>query len=163
MKAINYSLMLLITGSLIACSQPTITSQSAITPQIIEVAKPVYTTDSYVLAEALPNKKLRVSITAKDKSLYIVNCNQSIDVSLYALSQPELIWGGSDACLSPNIIIPKGVTLSLEITIKGERKPIDFTSNYNIVVHSIYETPDFPNAIPVAYEKVTSNTFKLLP
>jgi len=50
MKAINYSLMLLITGSLIACSQPTITSQSAITPQIIEVAKPVYTTDSYVLA-----------------------------------------------------------------------------------------------------------------
>ena len=96
--------MLLITGTLIACSQPTITSQSAITPQIIEVAKPVYTTDSYVLAEALPNKKLRVSITAKDKSLYIVNCNQSIDVSLYALSQPEPIWGGSDACLSPNII-----------------------------------------------------------
>jgi hypothetical protein len=65
-----------------------------------------YATSSYVLAEPLPGRKLRISITAPDKSIYIVNCNEHIVVALFKKGSDIPVWGGaSAACLSQNIVI----------------------------------------------------------
>lgn len=153
---------------LVACSSPTPINSQANALSKAEVKsevlpKPI-TSNSYVLAEPLPNKRLKISITAKDKNLFIVNCNQAITVSLYEARTKKHVWGGmTNDCLSQPIIIPNRATLSFEFPLTYEEKPLDFTTDYVAVVHSIYDKNDFPKSKPIVTEKATSNTFKLLP
>ena len=70
--------------TLLACSVPSMQqSSNPTTTSESKPAVPTYTTTSYVLAEPLPNKKLKISITAKDQDLYITNCNAYIGINLF--------------------------------------------------------------------------------
>lgn len=159
----------LITVNLFACANPMVSNNTPAQPKPsastqTPIATPKYTSSSYVLAEPLPNKKLKISITAKDKTLYIINCNEDIPVSLYESKTRKYVWGGiTNDCLSRPIIIPKLATLSFEFPIRYEDKQLDFTTNHIAGVGSIYDNPDFSKSKPVAKEKVISNEFKLIP
>jgi hypothetical protein len=133
-------------------------------PPIREAEKAVpYSTSSYVLAEPLPGRKLKISITAPDKSIYIVNCNEHIVVALFKKGSDIPVWGGlSNACLSQNIIVPAKSTLSFVIPI-GERAPdlaldISYTAQiFHVLTASDLKSPD------VSSDLITSNEFKLKP
>ena len=82
-----------------------------------EESSSAYSTNTLVLAEPLPGKRVRISISARDSSLYIVNCNEHIVVSLLTKSSDVPAWGGAtNACLSQSIIIPHKSTLSFVVT-----------------------------------------------
>jgi hypothetical protein len=94
---------------LVACTRQNLPEVVA-TPN---VKLPKITTSSYIKAEPMPGNKISVSVTAPDKELYIVNCNQHITTALFQKGSREVAWGGaSAACLSPSIIIPAKDTLS---------------------------------------------------
>jgi hypothetical protein len=145
--------------SLVACSKP---AQQV--PVVESTPKPmVYSTTSQVLAEPLPGRNLKISITAKEKSLYIVNCNEHIVVALYAVNSNVPVWGGvSNACLSQSIIVPANSTLSFNIPI-GEIEPVLATDiTYKAQVFGVLQGLDVKSP-PVPLEMVTSNEFKLIP
>jgi hypothetical protein len=114
-----------------------------------------YSTKSYVLAEPVHGRNLKISISAKEKNLYIANCNQFIVVALYKRGSENPVWGGSsNACSSQSIIIPAKSTLSF-IVPTGENAPdLDTSTPYKANVFGVFQVPR---------ELVTSNEFKLIP
>ncbi len=128
-------------------------------PTAAEESGSAYTTNTLILAEPIPGKKLRISISAKDSSLYIANCNEHIVVSLLTKNSTVPTWGGaSDACLSQSIIIPRGSTLSFLI----EAPELSTEAIYTARVSGIHlgldvKSPQHPP------ELTLSNEFRLLP
>lgn len=140
---------------LISCSGPA--PQPA--PAAIEKNGPAYATNSLILAEPLPGKKVRISISAKDSSLYIVNCNEHIVVSLLTRNSNVPAWGGaSDACLSQSIIIPRGSTLSFLVEVPE----LGTEAIYAARVNGIHRGQDVKSP-QFAPELTLSNEFRLLP
>jgi hypothetical protein len=121
------------------------------------------TSNTYVLAEPLPARKIRVSITARDKSIYIVNCNEHVVVALQKHDTGMLVWGGvSNACLSPSIIIPAKSTLSFIVDVStGSQQPLD-DGPYTLQLYGGVTGHDV-RSTPIAIEWVTSNEFTLTP
>ena len=144
------------TMNLLACSQPTVAPTTT-------QPTPTYTTTSHVLAEPLPNKKVKISITAKEKSLFIVNCNEHITVALVEIGKTVPVWGGtSDACRSTDIVIPQGATLSFITTINDETQPLDVTKTYQAQIFHLGYNPQVTTK-RISTADITSNPFKLLP
>lgn len=105
MKNFTVFLTALLAGCTVQDSQP------ASIPTPLFASAPATSTN--VLAEPLPGKRVKISVTANDNSLYIANCNEHIVVSLRAVGSPDLSCGGaSNACLSQSIIVPAKATLS---------------------------------------------------
>ncbi|SIR15692.1 hypothetical protein SAMN05421546_0016 [Solilutibacter tolerans] len=128
-------------------------------PVVAEQSRPVYSTSSLVLAEPVPGKKLKISISTKDSSLYIVNCNEHIVVSVLTNNSTVPAWGGaSNACLSQSIIIPRGSTLSFIVTLPD----LETDTVYTARVGGIHQGPDVRSP-QYAPELTLSNEFKLLP
>jgi hypothetical protein len=154
MKAFVTTLFILI---LVGCSSLASKSQQ-------KPAQPLtYSTESYVLAEPVHGRNLKISIFAKEKSLYILNCNELIVVALYKHGSKNPIWGGSSpACLSQSIIVPAKSTLSF-IVPTGENAPdLDTSTPYKAQVFHVLQGLDVkPPSVPL--ELVTSNEFKLIP
>jgi hypothetical protein len=154
MKAFVTTLFLLV---LVGCSNPANKSQQ-------KPAQPLtYSTESYVLAEPVHGRNLKISVSAKEKSLYIVNCNELIVVALYKHGSNNPVWGGlSPACLSPSIIVPAKSTLSF-IVPTGENAPVlDTSTAYKAQVFHVLQGLDVKSP-SVPLELVTSNEFKLIP
>jgi hypothetical protein len=154
MKAFVTTLFLSV---LVGCSNPASKSQQ-------NYAQPLtYSTESYVLAEPVHGRNLKISISAKEKSLYIVNCNESITVALYKRGLENPVWGGSsNACLSQSIIIPAKSTLSF-IVPTGENAPdLDTSTPYKAQVFHVLQGSSLKSP-SVPLELVTSNEFKLIP
>jgi hypothetical protein len=57
-------------------------SSSSGTQQTLMAAEP-QSTATYVSAQPLAGRKVRISISAKEKGLYIANCNEQITVALF--------------------------------------------------------------------------------
>jgi hypothetical protein len=153
MKAFVTTLFLLV---LVGCSNPASKSQQ-------KPAQPTYPTKSYVLAEPVQGRNLKISISAKEKSLYIVNCNELIVVALYKHGSNNPVWGGSSpACLSQSIIVPAKSTLSF-IVPTGENAPdLDTSTSYKAQVFHVLQGLNIKSP-SVPLELVTSNEFKLIP
>jgi hypothetical protein len=154
MKAFVTTLFLLV---LVGCSNPASKSQQ-------KPAQPLtYSTESYVLAEPVHGRNLKISISAKENSLYIVNCNKLIVVALYKHGSNNPVWGGSSpACLSQSIIVPAKSTLSF-IVPTGENAPVlDTSTPYKAQVFHVLQGLDFKSP-SVPLELATSNEFKLIP
>jgi hypothetical protein len=153
---------------LVACTRQNLPEVVA-TPN---VKLPEITTSSYVKAEPMPGNKIRVSVTAPDKELYIVNCNQHITTALFQKGSREVAWGGaSDACLSPSIIIPAKATLSFTVDVSagadkslknGFYKPLTNDNFYQVQIYHVLSGSDLKSA-SIPSELVTSNEFQLIP
>lgn len=120
----------------------------------------------------MPGYKIRVSLTAPEKGLYIVNCNQAITVALFQKGSSNVAWGGfSNACLSQNIIIPAKATLSFTVDVSsGTDKAVKrrmyplLTNNgfYQLQVYHVLSGYDLKSpSIPT--KLITSNEFQLIP
>ncbi|AUX90491.1 hypothetical protein EGK58_012875 [Acinetobacter variabilis] len=116
-----------------------------------------------VLAEPLPGRKVKISVTARDESLYIVNCNEHVVVSLRAVGAPHISWGGvSNGCLSQSIIIPAKATLSFVVELSDGSPELDTTVRYTALVGGVHQSADIRSPqVPV--ERMTSNSFKIIP
>ena len=149
--------------TLLACSVPSMQqSSNPATTSESKTAVPTHTTTSYILAEPLPNKKLRISITAKEKSLRINNCNESITVALFEKDKKDVVWGGvSDACRSLDMIIPQGATLTFERQITESHFPINLNGTYRVGTALSYN-PNLKNS-EIAEDLRLSNPVKLIP
>ena len=149
--------------TLLACSVPSMQqSSNPATTSESKTAVPTHTTTSYILAEPLPNKKLRISIIAKEKSLRINNCNESITVALFEKDKKDVVWGGvSDACRSLDMIIPQGATLTFERQITESHFPINLNGTYRVGTALSYN-PNLKNS-EIAEDLRLSNTVKLIP
>jgi hypothetical protein len=154
MKAFITTLFLLV---LVGCSNPASKSQQKPAQTL------TYSTESYVLAEPVHGRNLKISVSAKEKSLYIVNCNELIVVALYKHGSNNPVWGGSsNACLSPSIIVPSKSTLSF-IVPTGENAPVlDTSTPYKAQVFHILQGLNVKSP-SVPLELLTSNEFKLIP
>lgn len=151
--------------TLLACSVPSIMQQSSnpATTSESKTAVPTHNTTSYILAEPLPNKELRISITAKEKSLRINNCNESITVALFEKDKKDVVWGGvSDACRSLDMIIPQGATLSFITKIDDSSQPLDLNKNYQAQIFGLTYDPNITTN-PITSAESLSNEFKLIP
>lgn len=152
--------------TLLACSVPSMQqSSNPATTSESKPAVPTHTTTStsYILAEPLPNKKLRISITAKEKSLRINNCNESITVALFEKDKKDVVWGGvSDACRSLDMIIPQGATLSFITKIDDSSQPLDLNKNYQAQLFGLTYDPNITTNRITSTENL-SNEFKLIP
>ena len=152
--------------TLLTCSVPSMQqSSNPATTSESKPAVPTYTTTStsYILAEPLPNKKLRISITAKEKSLRINNCNESITVALFEKDKKDVVWGGvSDACRSLDMIIPQGATLSFITKIDDSSQPLDLNKNYQAQIFGLTYDPNITTN-PITSAENLSNEFKLIP
>ena len=122
---------------------------------------------TYVSAEPLSGRRIKVSVTAKDKTLYIRNCNGAIAPSLINAQTKDPVWGGvSDACLSADIVIPKGETLTFVTHINDDNLPLD--QSYKAVIgalsyDSFEEASKSDKAAELDISQQTSNEFNLLP
>lgn len=128
-----------------------------------KAALPEAISNTYVKAEPVPGGKIRVSITAPDQGLYIVNCNEHIVVALLERGSTSPVWGGaSDACLSPSIIVPAKATLGFTVDVStGAQKPLT-AGFYRAQIYHVLSGHDLKSA-PVPVEQVTSNEFQLVP
>lgn len=116
-----------------------------------------------VLAEPLPGRRLRISIRAREQALSIVNCNQHVVVALLTPDSDAPVWGGaSDACLSPNIIVPAGATLSFDLHIDDTALQANPATSYRAQVFNVLQGAGPPSPLLPA-EQRTSNLFRLLP
>lgn len=165
MYRLNVSLITAILAiNLLACSSPSIeqSSNPTKTPEPITAVQ-TYTTTSYVLAEPLPDKRLKISITAKEKSLRINNCNEFITVALFEKNKKDVVWGGvSDACRSLDMIIPQGATLSFITKIDDSSQPLNLNKNYQAQIFGLTYDPNITTK-PVTSAENLSNEFKLIP
>jgi hypothetical protein len=154
MKEFVTTLFLLV---LVGCSNPASKSQQ-------KSAQPLtYSTESYVLAEPVHGRNLKISISAKEKSLYILNCNEFIVVALYKHGSKNPVWGGSsNACLSQSIIVPAKSTLSLIVPTGKNAPDLDTSTPYKAQVFHVLQRLDVKSP-SVPLELVTSNEFKLIP
>ena len=124
-----------------------------------EESSPAYSTNTLVLAEPLPGKRVRISISARDSSLYIVNCNEHIVVSLLTKNSDVPAWGGAtNACLSQSIIIPHKSTLSFVVTAPD----LGTDTIYMARVGGIHRGLDVRSP-PYQPELTLSNEFQLRP
>jgi hypothetical protein len=155
---------------LVACARPSDapvppdTSRSPATTKAPVAATPSqHTSTSLVVAEALPGRRLRISIGAREQALSIVNCNQHVVVALLEPDSHIPVWGGaSDACLSQNIIVPAGATLSFELLIDDTALQANPSTSYRAQVFNVLQGSD-PKGPPVPAAQLTSNLFRLLP
>ena len=139
------------------------TNQLSQTPSgsVAQVTAPPATSTN-VLAEPLPGRKVRISVSATEHSLFIVNCNEHIVVSLKPAGSSQTAWGGAtNACLSQSIIIPAKATLSFVITLDDGSPPLDPTVSYTALVGGVHASPDIRSP-QVPPDRMTSNSFKLL-
>lgn len=151
------------TINLLACSSPS-TKQGSTqnTTFDTKTIAHIYTTTSYVLAEPLPNKRIRVSITAKDQDLYITNCNTYIGINLFDKANPQNNWGEvTTSCRSQDLIIPKATTLTFERQINDSHFPINMTGTYQVGT-ALHYNPNQKNN-EISEELRLSNPFKLIP
>ena len=150
--------------TLLACSVPSMQqSSNTTTTSESKPVVPTYTTTSYILAEPLPNKQLRISITAKEKNLRINNCNESITFALFEKDKKDVVWGGvSDACRSLDMIIPQGATLSFITKIDDSSQPLDLNKNYQAQIFGLTYDPNITTN-PITSAENLSNEFKLIP
>jgi hypothetical protein len=126
-------------------------------------AAAAYETTTNVLAEPLSGRRVKISVTAHDDSLYIVNCNEHIVVSLMAVGSQDVAWGGaSNACLSQSIIIPAKATLSFVIALNDGSPELDTSVSYTAFVGDVHQSSDIRSP-QVAVERMISNSFKLIP
>ena len=116
-----------------------------------------------VLAEPLPGRKVKISVTARDESLYIVNCNEHVVVSLRAVGAPHISWGGvSFGLLSQRIIFPATAKLSFVLELCVGSPELDTTVRYTALVGGVHQSADIRSPqVPV--ERMTSNSFKIIP
>ena len=129
----------------------------------VEPAPATLTTTTDVLAEPLPGKQLRISVTAQGRTLFIVNCNEHIVVSLRAVGASDIAWGGaSNACLSQSIIIPSGATLTFVVALSDGSPELDTNLSYTALIGGVHTTSDIRSP-QVPAEHMTSNVFKILP
>ncbi len=163
LKISHLLMVAMFTVTLLACSVPSMQqSSNPATTSESKPAVPTHTTTSYILAEPLPNKKLRISITAKEKSLRINNCNESITVALFEKDKKDVVWGGvSDACRSQDLIIPQGATLTFERQITESHFPINLNGTYRVGTALSYN-PNLKNS-EIAENLRLSNPVKLIP
>jgi hypothetical protein len=120
-------------------------------------------TSTNVLAEPLPGRKVKISVTANDGSLYIINCNEHIVVSLREVGSPDIAWGGvSNACLSQSIIIPSKATLSFVVSLNNGSPELDTSKRYTAIVGGAHPVADI-RSTPTPIERMTSNVFKIIP
>ena len=149
--------------TLLACSVPSMQqSSNPTTTSESKPAVPTYTTTSYVLAEPLPNKKLKISITAKDQDLYITNCNAYIGINLFDKANPQNNWGEvTNSCRSQDLIIPQGSTLTFERQITESHFPINLNGTYRVGTALSYN-PNLKNS-EIAENLRLSNPVKLIP
>ena len=125
----------------------------------LEESSPAYSTNTLVLAEPLPGKRVRISISARDSSLHIVNCNEHIVVSLLTKNSDVPAWGGAtNACLSQSIIIPHKSTLSFVVTAPD----LGTETIYRARVGGIHRALDVPSP-QYEPELTLSNEFQLKP
>lgn len=130
-------------------------------------AKAASMSSTYVSAEPLSGRRIKVSVTAQDKTLYIRNCNGAIAPSLINAQTKDPVWGGvSDACLSADIVIPKGETLTFVTHINDDNLPLDVA--YKVVIgalsyDSFEEASKSDKVGELDISQQTSNEFKLLP
>lgn len=121
------------------------------------------TTSTYVKAEPIPGNKIRVSVTAPDKGLYIVNCNQDITTALFQKGSSVMVWGGvSAACLSPSIIIPAKATLGFTVDVSTRTDNPQANGPYQVQIYHVLSGYDIKST-PIPSELVTSNEFQLIP
>lgn len=164
MYRLNVSLITAILAiNLLACSSPSIeqSSNPTKTPEPITAVQ-TYTTTSYVLAEPLPDKRLKISITAKDQDLYITNCNAYIGINLFDKANPQNNWGEvTNSCRSQDLIIPKGTTLTFERQITDSHFPVNMNGSYQVGTALRYN-PNLRNN-EISEELRLSNPFKLIP
>lgn len=151
---------------LLGCSQPTPTNSQANALPKTEVKNDVLpkpmTSTSYVLAEPLAGKKVKISITAKDQDLYLVNCNAYIGINLIDKNNPNNNWGEvTNSCRSQDLIIPKGTTLTFERQITESHFPVNMNVTYQASTALSYN-PNLRHH-EISDEKRLSNPFKLLP
>ena len=152
-------LVVLVFATLCGCARSNAPAPTASMP----AGEPAPQTSTNVLAEPLPGKRVRISITAKDESLCIVNCNEHIVVSLRAVGAPHIAWGGaSDACLSPSIIVPARATLSFVVAPDNGSSELDTSLRYTALVGGVRQAADIRSP-PVPLDRMTSNAFKLIP
>lgn len=124
---------------------------------------PKIMSNSYILAEPLPNKKVKISITAKDKDLYIANCNNVIAPALVEKDSEKIVWGGvSDACKSPDIVIKKGTSYEFIETIHDKDASLSLNKYYQVRILPLNDSWENPHATLPNSAK-TSQVFKLLP
>lgn len=117
----------------------------------------------YVSAQPLPHKQLKISIHARDKDLYLANCNQAIAPALVERDSDSIVWGGvSDACYSPDMVIKKGTSYTFTETINDTNSPLALDKYYQVRILGLHDTLENPNSALPNAEK-TSNVFKLLP
>jgi hypothetical protein len=119
---------------------------------------------SLVRAEALPGGRLRVSITAREDSLSIANCNRHIVVTLLTGSSGETVWGGeSDACLSPPVIVPERATLGFEVVLGAGASGLDRAAPYRARVLGVSMTTGESSSRALTDDEATSGLIRLLP
>jgi hypothetical protein len=118
---------------------------------------------TYVSAQPLAGRKVKISISTKEKSLYIVNCNEHIVVALFKNGSNIPVWGGaSEACLSPSIIVPARSTLSFIVNTADSAPGLDTGKQYKAQIYGVLSGLDFKSP-KVPYQLVTSREFKLIP
>jgi hypothetical protein len=119
-------------------------------------------TATYVSAQPLAGRKVRISISAKEKSLYIANCNEQITVALLKNGSNIPVWGGaSDACLSQSIIVPARSTLSFIVNTADGSPDLDTGKQYKAQIYDVHRGLDVKSP-KVPYQLVTSGEFKLI-
>lgn len=159
---------------LLGCSQPTPTNSQANALPKSEVKNEILpkplTSNSYVLAEPLAGKKVKISITAKDKSLFIVNCNEHIMNAIYDTQKPNaLTQMTSDACRSDDVAIPAYATLSFvsdysnSYDVDGKKIVLPTDKTYYVKVANINQKDKNYRNVPLSETDITSNEFQLLP
>jgi hypothetical protein len=120
-------------------------------------------TATYVSAQPLAGRKVKISISTKEKSLYIVNCNEHIVVALFKYGSNIPVWGGaSEACLSQSIIVPARSTLSFIVNTAESAPDLDTGKQYKAQIYDVLSGLDFKSP-KVPYQLVTSREFKLIP
>jgi hypothetical protein len=118
---------------------------------------------TYVSAQPLAGRKVKISISANEKSLYIANCNEQITVALFKNGSNIPVWGGaSEACLSQSIIVPARSTLSFIVNTAESAPDLDTGKQYKAQIYDVLSGLDFKSP-KVPYQLVTSREFKLIP
>jgi hypothetical protein len=131
--------------------------------QQMPMGKESQSTATYVSAQPLAGRKVKISISAKEKSLYIANCNEQITVALFKNGSNIPVWGGaSEACLSQSIIVPARSTLSFIVNTAESAPDLDTGKQYKAQIYDVLSGLDFKSP-KVPYQLVTSREFKLIP
>jgi hypothetical protein len=160
-----YSLLSLCIA-LTACTQTTPPPTTAeTTAEKSRESAPAITSYSYVSVKPLPGRSFEISITARDKPLFIVNCNYKITWSLNESKATNgvPVWGGvSNACLSQSLIIPAHHTLTFTDGVTKESPALPSNGPYQLQIYGALTDIDLKSP-PVNVELMTSQPFYVIP